>query len=1588
MGTETDTTAPSPAYTVVGIGASAGGLTALRELLEGMSSEAPVALFVVQHLDPSQHSQLPEILARSTDLRVVRAEDGASIEEHTVYVCPPGVELGVDEDLRLRLTPIDRDRRPPRPIDHLFSSLARHLGPRVAGIVLTGTGSDGTIGLRRIKQAGGLSIAQDPDTAEYRAMPASAIELGATNQILTISQMPAVLERFAELPTDLLEPTVSDAREVEPRTEPDDEALAQLSSLLAQTTQFTLDNCKRSTVRRRVVRRMALAGFEDFDRYMNTVSDDPREQQAIIDDLFIGVTEFFRDPETFEALRNEVIDPLVEQAAPATTLRVWVAGCASGEEAYSLAMLFIEALDKVPQKKLDLQIFATDIDPEAIEIARRGVFPPSIAEQVDEARLQRFFIAEHGAYRVRPQLRDHLSFAVHDLTEDPPFARMDLVSCRNVLIYLRPAAQQRVFELLHFALRDEGVLCLGASGAIARGKQLFKPLSERWKLYTKVPNNHRTSGLTLSAREPFRIPSSTSPSHRAPYPRRPGHTEMTDVQRALLDARVPPSLVVGAHGEILYSHGPLDPYLQFPQGAPRMELMSVLRPELTARVRSAVSRCRREAQTTKVTARPDADSTDRVEITVSPATQLGEGQLIATFEILAQADQAPVERLPPQDRPLVDQLERELQTTRQDLRNTVADLETANEELRAMHEESTAMNEELQSANEELEASSEELRSLNEELGTVNAELHHKVEHVEQINNDLSNFIASTQIATLFLDEQLHIKRVTPSACQLLRLSETVQGSYVGDIARELLQEGLVADAQVLLDRLEPREREIKLSDGRWVVRRVLPYLTDNRRIEGVVVTFIEITQLKQTTERLSAREHQQTVIAKLGLHALEEPDLEILLDQIVREVQQTLDTDMCKILELRPDQDELLLRAGVGWREGLVGRATVDTGRESQAGFTLRSSQPVIVDDLSREKRFSGPPLLHDHDVTSGISCTIRDGDGIYGIIGAHTRDRRKFTTEDTVFLQAIAAVIAAAIARHYSKTQLKLETDIAKTIASSGAIDDLFYQVHAKFDELLDVPVGELWWKESEEDVLTCRLESVQGSPLDEDCLYNFCRGEFRPGEGLIGRVFESSKPEWLTRLDAPSQFVRLDAAEQLGLQSGLAVPVIVADTVCGVMAFFSTEPLVPDAAFLQGLESTGRAIGEFVRRQRVEAAWRREEHRYAQIFEQVGVALWEEDFTQVKEAIDQMRASGIDDLEAHFKEHPEVVDELIAKVDIVDVNPETVRLFGACDKAQMLESLSQIALPETRRAFIAQFLALARGDTFLAADTRVQRLDGRPLDVTFTVRFPPSERELDRVLVSLMDITRLKRAEAQLREASQQKDNYLAMLGHELRNPLAAVRTAAETLHLLDGDNPKITRIQGILDRQTAHMAKLLDGLLDVSRIVRGKIALERDRVALDQLCRRVLDDRQHAIEERDLTLHTALPDEPIWIDADPVRLTQVVDNLVSNAVKYTEAPGQISVGLRAENDQAVLEVADTGVGIAAELLPHVFEPFRQAQQSLDRTAGGLGLGLALVERLVELHGGTVEAYSDGHGHGARFVVRLPRATSDEAKPRKRE
>lgn len=1570
----------APACTVVGVGASAGGLQALRELLAAFDADALVAFIVVQHLDPSRASHLRELLEKHTDLSVVGAEDGVSLEPHTVYVAPPGVEIGVDKHRRLCVSPVDSDTHRLRPIDHLFCSLAAHIAPHTAGIVLTGTGSDGTVGLRKLKQAGGLSIAQTPETAEYDGMPSSAIDSGAASLALDISQMPEALARFAELPNDLLQPVAGEPLTDGTPVEADDDALSRLASVLAETTGFSLTKYKRNTVRRRIARRLVLAGFNDVEAYLSVLEDDPAEQQALIHDLFIGVTEFFRNPEAFSELRDKVIVPLVESAEHGRTLRAWVAGCATGEEAYSLGMLFLEAMEAVPHKKLRLQIFATDVDAEAIEVARRGVFPHSIADRLDEPRRRAFFISESSSLRARPKLRDCISFAVHDLTKDPPFARMDVVSCRNVLIYFRQEAQKRALELFHFALRDGGTLFLGSSESIHRQKQLFATQSTWAKLFCKVGSARPAIRRSRTVSATDLSPPGAISELRNRFGRRSSKSDTSLAQEAVLETRVPPTIVVGADDEILFSHGKLDPYLQFPQGEPRMVLISVIRPELAARVRSAIIRCRKEGQSTLATAILTLDSPCTVEITVSPAEALGEDAVVVTFESTDSQREAPLEAPSPHEETLIDQLERELRATQEDLQHTVAELETANEELLAMHEESTAMNEELQSSNEELEASSEELRSLNEELGTVNGTLREKVDQLEQVNNDLSNFISSTQIATVFLDDDFRIERITPSARELLRIRSEDRGRSVEDIGHELLRNNLLEDAQQVLARLEPSKREIHTADGRWVIRRVLPYRTDKRQVAGVVVTFIEITQLKETAELLSARERQQAVIAKLGLHALEEPGLESFLDQVVREVQQTLDTDLCKILELRPDGSELLLRAGVGWNEGLVGRASVGIGMDSQAGFTLRSSQPVIVKDLSKEKRFSGPRLLHEHGVTSGISCTIRDGEGTYGVIGAHTREERNFTMEDTVFLQAIATVIAAAISRHYSRTQLRLETEVAKAIAVSDGLDELFYQVHAAFDELLGVAVGELWWKADGQQTLTCRFESIHGKPLDEDSVRNFCHGEFRPGEGLVGRVFDNGRSEWLTRLDAPSQFVRVDKADELGLECGLAVPIFVTQEICGVLAFFSTDPLVPDTAFLRGLESMGRAIGEFVRRREVEKERDLEEERYTRIFEQAGVALWEEDFTEVKAEIDQIQSAGVDDLEAHLLQNPDVVDTLIAAIQIADVNAETVRLFGASDKDEMLSSLSQISRPESRDAYVGQFLALARGDTFFASEARMQRIDGEPRDVTFTVRFPTADSQLDRVLVSGMDITRIKRAEEQLREAGRQKDEFLAMLGHELRNPLAAIRTAAETLRLLDEDG-RLARIQGILDRQTAHMAKLLDGLIDVSRIVRGKISLEPERVDLAEICRRVLEDRHHRFENRQLDLQVSLPDESAWVEADPVRLTQIVDNLVSNAIKYTEAPGTVALELYTDDTEAVLEVSDTGVGIDDDLLPHVFEPFRQAHQSIDRTAGGLGLGLALVQRLVALHGGHVHAYSEGTDQGARFEVRLPLAPAEK-------
>lgn len=1659
---------------VVGVGASVGGLSAFKRLLDVLPADAGLAVVLVQHLDPTQDSLLPELLESMTAMAVLEACDGARLKGDTVYVIPPGSSLAV-VDGRIELAEPVVHHGVRLPIDHLFCSLAASYRSRAVGVVLSGNGSDGSAGVKEIHAVGGLTMVQEPMTSARTGMPRSAIDTGAVDLVLTIEDMPGALHRFEASPAIArASPRPGDTALDEAPPELSDSVLEHLASILQQRTGFDLRVYKKGTLERRVLRRMTLAGFDDIEAYGEHLGNDAAEPLALIRELLISVTSFFRDPEAFEVLEARVIRPLVEEARPGETLRVWVAGCATGEEAYSLAMEFSDAIER-RGRDIGLQVFATDIDDDALAVARVGRYPASIRAHVSEARLEKYFTCVEGrGLQIRSSLRDKVSFAAHDLAKDPPFSRMDLVTCRNLLIYLRHSVQEHVLRVLHFALKKDRYLFLGSSESLGPVRALFTTKSKKWRLFRKVGSARPISLFPKSSR--FEVGQreestrSETGGRAMPLPRA---SSLSDAARqAILRTKVPPTVLVDSEGRILFMHGELRPYLKFPDGDPRLELAQVVSEDIATRTRAAFFKCRRDDSTVVSYSSPDGERGRRVKITADPAPDMGDGAVILSFEDASddEASRDQENRIESQEGGLLAELERELRATREDLRSTVEELEFSNAELRSSNEESLTMNEELQSANEELEATTEELRSLNEELTAVNAQLREKVEQLEDAHDDIANFFGSTKIATVFLDQDLHIRRFTPAARELLGIDESDIGRFVGNFARELLQHELVADARRVLGDLSGRTQELQTADGRWIDRRLLPYRTSDRRIEGVVVTFVDVTELRAASERLAVRERQQAMIARLGLRALEEPELETFLARAVHEIQQTLGTDLCKVLELQPGGEHFFLRAGIGWREGVVQRATVSAGDESQAGFTARATEAVIVEDLKAEQRFCGPDLLFDHGVVSGLSCPIRSGSALYGVLGVHTRTRRVFTREDAYVLQSVAAVIAGAVHRHHARNRLAFESVVALAMKDANDLRGTVRRLQEGLSERLGLCLCELWSPTEDSRALNRAslfgASGVDASKLDQ-CL---------PGtpdiaaRGVPSQVFEQRRARWVV-FDEEDSFVRSDGARHMGLRSALAFPVIADSKVLGVVCVLFARRLHADAGLLHSLETMGRSIGDWVHRLDIEqrfrltvdgapvgiaersldGRWLRANERLCEITgytrDELGTMSPDElthpedrgPEARMDAAVRERRSSRYESEKRLIAKNGKVVwislsssvvetpsGQAEYRVDVVEdisarkaaqeelrrsearfrrvlrSSPVPLMMYDQAGNVLGLsESWTEVTGYEPRdiptvETWVQKAFPSKTSEIRALLDARWGSQDGvceRELDVRTrsgavrrmlleSVGLGTTVDGMELRMVAAADVTRERKSQRELLLASTRKDEFIAMLGHELRNPLAAVRSATELLEHSELAPQLLSRVQEVLQRQTRHMAKLLDGLLDLSRMVQGKIQVERKPVDLGLVVAGVVEDLRSRARAARIDLTIERPQDAVWVQGDGVRLTQVVDNLVSNALKYTPERGEVSVSLGVSDGQAVLEVRDTGDGIDADLLTEMFEPFRQGHQNLDRPSGGLGIGLSLVKQLVELHDGTVEARSEGRGRGAHFIVRLP-LTSERPK-----
>ena len=839
-------------FPIVGIGASAGGLDPMIALFDAGASLEGMAFIIVQHLDPKGESHLVDLLARHTSMKVRPAQDGLKIKPNHVYVCIPNRDLVVKQG-HLRLLDTEPERSQRRPIDRLYDSMASEYGDRAVAVILSGTAADGSRGISAIKTEGGMVMVQDPETAEYEGMPRNAISTGLADLVVPIEEMPEVLQRLVVRP--------SVAHIAAGDSEPDEEesgaeqsdvesaTLQRILSVLHDHFDYDFTDYKRPTLLRRTQRRMSLRNVADVDAYAELVREDSQEAAALYRDLMINVSSFFRDPKAWEELGKQVIEPMVARRESGDEIRVWSTGCATGEEAYTIGMVLLEAIE-LSGKRISPQIFATDVS-DSLDVARAGVYPETIAAQLSQERLTRHFVKHESTYEVKKHLRELIVFARHNVISDPPFSRMDIIICRNLLIYIEPDTQRKILGMFNFALRDGGTLFLGSAETIGMQGDLFEPISAPWRLFRsrRIVQAGRSDFPRFSLTDQRRGTLGQKKSHR------PARDEyLTMAHRALLDRYAPPSVVIDADHQVLVYHGDTSRYLRQPDGEPTSDLLVLALPGLRLPLRHAIheARSERRSTTTANASIKDRESRRAVTLAVSPIGQpRGDSSLLlVSFEEPAE----PIDALAHESEgdgcdqagQTVEQLEEELRLTRQDLRDVSEQYDRLVEEFSTSNEEMLSINEELQSANEELETSKEELQSLNEELNTLNNELRSKVEAVEQTNNDLNNLLVSTEVATLFLDTSCRIRWFTPALNQVLRLIPSDVGRPVSDLASIVTGPDLEQAANKVMKTLVPLEAEVNSEQGQSYIRRVLPYRTTDNRIDGIVVTFVDITEHKK----------------------------------------------------------------------------------------------------------------------------------------------------------------------------------------------------------------------------------------------------------------------------------------------------------------------------------------------------------------------------------------------------------------------------------------------------------------------------------------------------------------------------------------------------------------------------------------------------------------------------------------------------------------------------------------------------------------------------------------------------------------------
>ncbi len=850
-------------FPIVGIGASAGGLEALEHFLSHVPAASGMAFVIIQHLDPTHKGMMPELLQRATGMKVIQVKDRTLVQPDCVYVIPPNKDMSILHGMLHLLAPA-APRGLRLPIDFFLRSLAQDQQEHGVGVILSGMGSDGTLGLRSIKEQAGLVLVQTPASARFDSMPRSAIDAGLADIVAPVEELPAKLVAY-------LRHTPLIARTEATLEDKVQSALDKVVILLRAHTGNDFSHYKRNTLYRRIERRMGIHQIAKLAAYVRYLQENSQEQGLLFKELLIGVTNFFRDPAVWKLLGEQTLPALLAERAPGQILRAWVPGCSTGEEAYSLAITFKEAIERLkPKADFTVQIFATDLDRDAIDTARQGLFPENIAADVSAERLKRFFTKEERGYRLRKEIRAMVTFAPQNLIMDPPFTKLDILCCRNLLIYLTAEVQKKLMPLFHYSLRPGGILLLGSAETVGDGADLFTPLNSKARIF------QRRESLLRAERIAFPASFSSSPSalSEAAPAVKPLASLQSLADQLILQQYAPPAVLTNDKGDIFYVSGRTGKYLEPAAGKANWNLLAMAREGLRYELPGAFQKALHQQAGVKLhglTVGTDGGA-QGVDVSIRRLVEPGplQGLVMTVFTDASAPETALVTDRPAkahaQNARLAD-LEQELQQAQAEARATHEEMQTSQEELRSANEELQSTNEEMQSTNEELTTSKEEMQSMNEELQTVNVELQSKVDELSRTSNDMKNLLDSTDIATLFLDKNLHVQRFTPQATKIIKLIPADAGRPITDLASDLIYPELVADAREVLRKLAAVEKPIGARDGRWFSVRIMPYRTMDDRIDGVVITFANITESKNLEAKL--RHDQSGHAPAVGSHSV-----------------------------------------------------------------------------------------------------------------------------------------------------------------------------------------------------------------------------------------------------------------------------------------------------------------------------------------------------------------------------------------------------------------------------------------------------------------------------------------------------------------------------------------------------------------------------------------------------------------------------------------------------------------------------------------------------------------------------------------------